>query len=354
MIDQRPLITAVIPTYRRPQLLRRAVLSVLRQTYPNLRVCVYDDASGDDTRAVMEELMRQDQRVFYCEHPQNVGPFDNFELGIRRVSTPYFSVLSDDNVLLPEFYAQAMEGFNRYPKAAFVATKTLVVEGDQIVSILFDENKEKYYVPPEGLIKISLGKTNTWTGSVYSRDAVADINFDRAMFGEPVEQDFLFRVVVKLPYLVKPVPGAIFIAHGSSMSASRRSDDVIQRYQRMFSKIEDYPDVSDSDKGIVIKNAKRILINALYDRALIDIKSGDFDLAMKIAITLRNNFAQTNKSALLFVFAKIFKSNKIIYFVCAKLYAIWKKVDLRKITKKQSSNDIYGSYLKYLDKYSGT
>ncbi|MEK7713004.1 MAG: glycosyltransferase, partial [Nitrospirota bacterium] len=35
-----PLITTIIPTYRRPKLLRRAIKSALNQTYPHLQVCV--------------------------------------------------------------------------------------------------------------------------------------------------------------------------------------------------------------------------------------------------------------------------------------------------------------------------
>ena len=37
-------ITTVIPTYRRPQLLRRAVASALTQTYPQVRVSIHDNA----------------------------------------------------------------------------------------------------------------------------------------------------------------------------------------------------------------------------------------------------------------------------------------------------------------------
>ena len=45
----QPLITTIIPTYQRPQLLRCAIQSVLDQTYANFQVCVYDNASGDET-----------------------------------------------------------------------------------------------------------------------------------------------------------------------------------------------------------------------------------------------------------------------------------------------------------------
>ena len=44
-ISPRPLITTVIPTYRRPHMLQRAIRSVLDQTYPHFKICVYDNAS---------------------------------------------------------------------------------------------------------------------------------------------------------------------------------------------------------------------------------------------------------------------------------------------------------------------
>ncbi len=53
-----PRITTVIPTYRRPLLLRRAVLSVLKQSHPHFIVHILDNASGDDTEQVARELMR--------------------------------------------------------------------------------------------------------------------------------------------------------------------------------------------------------------------------------------------------------------------------------------------------------
>jgi len=54
-----PLITTIIPTHCRPTLLRRAIYSVLNQTYPHLQVCVYDNASGDETAFVVAEIAKK-------------------------------------------------------------------------------------------------------------------------------------------------------------------------------------------------------------------------------------------------------------------------------------------------------
>ena len=69
-ISSAPLITTIIPTYRRPKLLQRAIRSVLNQTYPHFQVCIYDNASGDDTAAVVAEIAKGDPRVKYHCHPK--------------------------------------------------------------------------------------------------------------------------------------------------------------------------------------------------------------------------------------------------------------------------------------------
>ena len=122
-LENQPVITTVIPTYRRPQLLKRAVLSVLSQTYPNLKVCIYDNASGDATVEVVKELSQKDARVNYYCHPYNIGSFHNFYFGLNRVDTPYFSMLSDDDILLPDFYEKALAGFKNTQRPYFLLPK---------------------------------------------------------------------------------------------------------------------------------------------------------------------------------------------------------------------------------------
>jgi len=85
-----PLITCILTTRRRPQLLKRAIESVLNQTYPHLQVCVYDNASGDETAQVVSEIAKTDPRVKYFCHAENIGPFNNISYGVKNVNTPFF------------------------------------------------------------------------------------------------------------------------------------------------------------------------------------------------------------------------------------------------------------------------
>ena len=122
------LVTTVIPTYRRPALLKRAIESVLGQTAGTQRIAVYDNASGDDTGAVVLDIARRDPRVRYHRQAANLGSFENFRLGLAEVSTPFFSLLSDDDVLLPRFYETALSALRQHPTALFAVTRVLQVD----------------------------------------------------------------------------------------------------------------------------------------------------------------------------------------------------------------------------------
>lgn len=100
-------------------MLRRAIRSVLDQTYPHFQVCIYDNASNDGTAEVVEALARRDSRIRYHCHAENIGSQENFSFGVSRVDTPFFNLLSDDDFLLPGFFAQAISALQTNPHAAF-------------------------------------------------------------------------------------------------------------------------------------------------------------------------------------------------------------------------------------------
>ena len=85
---EKPLISVIIPTFRRPQLLKRAIDSVLAQTYPHFQICIYDDASKDETCQIIEQY--RDERITYHAHLENIGLNNNYNYGLDRVNTPLF------------------------------------------------------------------------------------------------------------------------------------------------------------------------------------------------------------------------------------------------------------------------
>ncbi len=99
-------VSVIIPTHNRAPLLPRALDSVLRQSYPAREVMVIDDASQDDTAALM--LARYPQ-VRYLRLTQNRGVSAARNHGIRQARGDWLAFLdSDDEWLEGKLAAQKM------------------------------------------------------------------------------------------------------------------------------------------------------------------------------------------------------------------------------------------------------
>ena len=97
---QSPLISVVIPTHNRAELLKRAVRSVLGQTYRNLEIIVVDDASSDNTQVAVESF--GDNRIRYIRHQTNRGGAAARNTGIQVARGDFIAFLDDDDEWVPE------------------------------------------------------------------------------------------------------------------------------------------------------------------------------------------------------------------------------------------------------------
>lgn len=107
MIHQNnPSVSVVIPTYKRPEQLPRAVNSVLNQTYKNVDVIVVDDNNADsEGRHLTEKIMKQyetNERVVYVKHEFNKNGAAARNTGARISKSKYIGFLDDDDEYLPQ------------------------------------------------------------------------------------------------------------------------------------------------------------------------------------------------------------------------------------------------------------
>lgn len=92
------LVSAIITTHNRQDLLERAIKSVFRQTYMNIECIVVDDASIDNTKAICQKYPLQ-----YIYIPKEASHGGNYarNLGIKASQGKYCAFLDDDDYWLP-------------------------------------------------------------------------------------------------------------------------------------------------------------------------------------------------------------------------------------------------------------
>ena len=89
------LVSVVIPTHNRPALLRRAVHSVLCQSYDNIEVLVVDDSPQLSASSVCQEF--RDRRITYCRNLKSKGACGSRNTGIYLARGVFYTGLDDDD-----------------------------------------------------------------------------------------------------------------------------------------------------------------------------------------------------------------------------------------------------------------
>ena len=99
---ERPLVSVIIPTYKRADMLPRAIASVLNQTYSAVEVIVVDDNNPDtEWRKKTEQIMFQycdETRVKYVKHLRNQNGSVARNTGIQESNGDIIAFLDDDDV----------------------------------------------------------------------------------------------------------------------------------------------------------------------------------------------------------------------------------------------------------------
>jgi glycosyltransferase involved in cell wall biosynthesis len=109
---ENPLVSVGIPTYNRPDGLRRTLECITGQTFKNLEIIVSDNCSpGEETERVVREFMANDNRIQYYRQDVNRGSAFNFLFVLGRAKGEFFMWAADDDEWDPSFIFSLLSSF---------------------------------------------------------------------------------------------------------------------------------------------------------------------------------------------------------------------------------------------------
>ena len=129
MKENGPLVTVYIPTHNRDDLIERAVLSVIKQTYSNIEIIVVDDGSSDNTLQVLNELASQHSNLKVLSHATPKGACAARNLAIDNANGFFVTGLDDDDEFLPHRVGDFVDSYN--PKYSFLCATYIKVESEK-------------------------------------------------------------------------------------------------------------------------------------------------------------------------------------------------------------------------------
>jgi len=119
-------LTVAVITFNRAKYLTEMLDSILRQTYSQFYVKIYDNCSTDNTAEVVMPYLR-DERFSYFRHSSVV---ENGNFAFQDCKTDYLLIAHDDDIMLPNMVKEEVSILDRFDDVSMVVTNTNMIDQD--------------------------------------------------------------------------------------------------------------------------------------------------------------------------------------------------------------------------------
>jgi len=116
------MISVICSTYNSAKTLRRAIKSVLLQTYKNFEFILINDASTDNTKSILKEYSAKDSRIITITNAKNIGLTKSLNIGLRRSVGYLIARIDADDIWHKDKLRQQINFLKRFPEYGIVGT----------------------------------------------------------------------------------------------------------------------------------------------------------------------------------------------------------------------------------------
>ncbi|WP_036479491.1 glycosyltransferase [Myxosarcina sp. GI1] len=143
------IVSVVIPTYNRANILSQTVNSVLKQTHQNLEIIIVDDRSTDNTETVVSSI--NDSRIRYFCHSTNKGGAAARNMGIEAAKGEYIAFLDSDDAWVANKLELQLAAIQKFDCPEKIISYTQVFNSASGISeSTFTSFDERFIFPKRG------------------------------------------------------------------------------------------------------------------------------------------------------------------------------------------------------------
>lgn len=237
----KPEISVCIPVYNGGPFIREAITSVVAQTFNDFELLIVDNASTDDTVAIVRQF--DDSRIRLIQETEHLPAVGNWNRATAMCSGRYLKLLCADDTLAPTCLERQFDALESNSDACLAAGLRDIVDesGTPLVRARGLAGMTGFVAGDEVIARSVRRGTNVLgePASVLMRtDAVRAAGLWSGDLPYMIDLDFYFRLLQHGGVFAIQEPLATFRVHSSSWSASvgrrqaRQSIQLFRRWQR--------------------------------------------------------------------------------------------------------------------------
>ena len=144
---KKPLISIIVPTYNREQLLKNTITSLLNQNYLNIEILIVNDGGEDKTLLSLINKHNDGRIKLYSIPHSGVSTAKNY--GIKKSKGKYIAFCDDDDQWKSEKLQKQIDFFNKNEKIKI-----------QYCGIIYKNTGDTFFIPINNNPLITLLKKN--------------------------------------------------------------------------------------------------------------------------------------------------------------------------------------------------
>lgn len=120
------MVSIVLCTYNRKEMVRESIDSILAQTYQDFELLIIDDGSTDGTRDILKQYQDERIRLFLFDENRYYCRAANF--GIQQMQGDFLAIANSDDIWYPTKLERQMEYLEKHPECGACFTYADVID----------------------------------------------------------------------------------------------------------------------------------------------------------------------------------------------------------------------------------
>jgi glycosyltransferase involved in cell wall biosynthesis len=179
----RPMsVSVILPNYNHAHWLPFALSALTRQDPRPAEILVVDDASTDDSVAIIKRFRAQYPFIQLLRHTVNKGAEAAVKTALPHITGEFLLFAAADDFVLPGLFARALPALRENPAAAFFCSEVVLIDrSSKIIGfrpVMIPRSTAGYISPNE--VRQAIHNSDNWfigTSVIYRRDRLAEIGF---------------------------------------------------------------------------------------------------------------------------------------------------------------------------------
>lgn len=306
---------------------------------------------------------QKDPRIKIIRNTKNIGVYQNFSLGLQKIETPFFNFLCDDDILLPDFFSNALELFAKNPTSAFVAGSCLVIqeEGDILGLVPPSKNphssKTRVYYPPKGILQIlknGQDKIPLITSTIFRQEVIKFIGHFDVMEGLPFDMDYILRIMAQKTFSITPKPYSIMTFHQknftlNSYNANFQLNPTLKwkALQKMMDNILKNKQIPRQIRNKISPFYEKLIVKGILLVILNSLKSGRIGYCEEYLNLISDFLPKTKKARLFSILCQSKKNSNLLDTAIMTMKQLFFKEDKSKEHNTSNLQEYLNYYLSF-------